>query len=127
MRPLRCRRGATGVRRSVLGRFSVTGDEEDKGVFKTPSLRNWKGTEPFMHDGSIATMEDIVDFYSDPPLPKVGESELDALELDEDEKSDLLGFLQTLNGPWPDLSGYVKVWEDLLLDESAASVQSASE
>lgn len=95
------------------GRFTITAQAEDKGSFKTPSLRNWKGREPFMHDGRFAGMRDVLQFYSDPPQPEVGESELDPLELDDDEIEDLIAFLDTLNGAWPDLSGYAAVWEKL--------------
>ncbi|ETX02356.1 MAG: hypothetical protein ETSY2_35705 [Candidatus Entotheonella gemina] len=97
-----------------LGRFVVTQQAEDQGSFKTPSLRNWKGREPFMHDGRFASMREVLQFYSDPPAPEVGESELDPLELEEDEIADLLAFLETLNGAWPDLSGYAAAWEKLV-------------
>ena len=102
-----------------LGRFAVTKAAEDQGSFKTPSLRNWKGREPFMHDGRFASMRDVLLFYSDPPAPKVGESELDPLELDEDEIADLLAFLDTLNGAWPDLSSYAAAWETLAAPSQA--------
>lgn len=95
------------------GRFVITQQEADQGSFKTPSLRNWSGREPFMHDGRFASMRDVLQFYSDPPAPEVGESELDPLEFDSDEITDLLAFLETLNGAWPDLLGYATVWEKL--------------
>ncbi len=97
-----------------LGRFVVTQQAEDQGSFKTPSLRTWKGREPFMHTGRFASMRDVLQFYSDPPEPQVGESELDPLELDEDDITDLLAFLDTLNGSWPDLSGYERAWKKLV-------------
>ncbi|ETW93866.1 MAG: hypothetical protein ETSY1_37345 [Candidatus Entotheonella factor] len=97
-----------------LGRFVITQQPEDQGSFKTPSLRNWKGREPFMHDGRFASMRDVLAFYSNPPAPQVGESELDPLELDDDEITDLLAFLETLNGAWPDLSFYAAAWEKLI-------------
>ncbi len=97
-----------------FGRFAITQQPEDRGSFKTPSLRNWKGREPFMHDGRFASMRDVLQFYSDPPTPQVGESELDPLELETDEITDLLAFLDTLNGSWPDLSGYATAWEKLV-------------
>ena len=46
------------------GRFTVTGVERDRGAFKTPTLREVARTGPYMHDGSFATLEDVVDFYS---------------------------------------------------------------
>jgi cytochrome c peroxidase len=96
-----------------LGRFSITQQAEDQGSFKTPSLRNWKGREPFMHDGRFASIRDVLHYYSEPPRPEVGGSELDPLELEHDEITDLLAFLETLNGTWPDLSVYATVWETL--------------
>lgn len=96
------------------GRHQVTGLEEDKGRFKTPSLRNWKGGEPFMHDGRFATMAEVIDFYADPPAPLVGKSELDPLRLGERDKRDLLAFMEALNGPPPDLSPFAAAWQALL-------------
>ncbi len=107
----------TGKARDA-GRYAVTGDAADRGRFKVPSLRNWRGTEPFMHDGSFATMAEVLDFYSEPPPPELGESELDPLELDADEKSDLLMFLETLNGDWPDLAAYPARWRQSVSGDS---------
>ena len=45
------------------GRFGVTGEETDRGRFKTPTLREIARTAPYMHDGSLATLEDVVKFY----------------------------------------------------------------
>ena len=45
------------------GRFGMTRAEVDLGSFRTPSLRNVAITAPYMHDGSLATLEDVVDFY----------------------------------------------------------------
>src|SRR6266849_3185267 len=47
-----------------LGRFAVTNKDLDRGRFKTPTLRNVALTAPYMHDGSLATLEDVVDFYN---------------------------------------------------------------
>lgn len=96
------------------GRYAITGDEEDRGRFKTPSLRNWKGSEPFMHDGRFASLEEVIDFYADPPPPEVGESELDPLRFSERDKRDLLAFMEALNGAWPDLAPYERAWQQLL-------------
>ena len=97
-----------------LGRYNVTKREDDKGAFKVPSLRNWKGREPFMHDGRFKTLGEVIDHYSDPPPAKVGESELDPLDLTAAEKGDLLAFLDALNGDWPDLSVFEKTWKELV-------------
>ncbi|MEO6066004.1 MAG: cytochrome c peroxidase [Lysobacterales bacterium] len=46
-----------------LGRFALTGDAQDRGAFRTPSLRNVAARAPFMHNGGLATLEQVVDFY----------------------------------------------------------------
>ena len=46
------------------GRFAVTGKEADRGAFKTPTLREVALTAPYMHDGSIATLENVIEFYT---------------------------------------------------------------
>ncbi len=102
-----------------LGRFMVTGEERDRGAFKTPSLRNWRGTEPFMHDGRFASMEDVIDFYMETPASQVGRSELDPLNFRERDRNDLLAFMDALNGDWPDLSPHQAVWQ-ALVDETAS-------
>lgn len=83
-----------------LGRFEVTGEEADRGAFKTPTLRNVAQTAPYMHDGSIATLEEIIDFYDAGGLanewldPLLGVP----LGLTPEEKADLLEFLRALTG-----------------------------
>lgn len=96
------------------GRYAVTKDEAEMGMFKTPSLRNWKGREPFMHDGRFATLRDVVDFYSEPRDSGMGETEIDPLELGDDEKADLLAFMEALNGSWPDLERFEAAWRKLI-------------
>jgi len=96
------------------GRAIVTGVDEDRGLFKTPSLRNWRGKEPFMHDGRFATMAEVLAYYTDPPAPEVGESELDPLGFSARDQADLLAFMDALNGEWPDLAPYARAWDDLL-------------
>ncbi len=81
------------------GRFGVTGEESDRGRFKTPTLREIARTAPYMHDGSITTLEDVVEFYdrggsSNPYL----DPEIRPLSLTEDEKLALLAFLGALSG-----------------------------
>ena len=70
-----------------------------RGDFKTPTLREVARTAPYMHDGSLQTLEDVVDFYSDggrknPYL----DPELRPLKLTDDEKTALAAFLQSLTG-----------------------------
>lgn len=84
---------------SDVGRFEVTLDPADSWAYRTPSLRNVALTAPYMHDGSLATLEDVVEFYDrggidnprkDPLLKPLG--------LAADEKKALVAFLKSLTG-----------------------------
>jgi cytochrome c peroxidase len=82
-----------------LGRFTVTGKDADRGAFKTPTLREVSRTAPYMHDGSLATLEAVVDHYDrggirNPHLT----TELRPLGLTPDEKRALVAFLESLTG-----------------------------
>ena len=46
------------------GRFRLTGDQNDLALFKVPSLRNLKYTAPYMHDGSIQSLDEVIDHYN---------------------------------------------------------------
>lgn len=82
------------------GRFAVTGREQDRGAFKTPTLLNIAQTAPYMHDGSLPTLEAVVDFYD-----RGGDSAASVhpfirpLGLTTQEKQDLVAFLHALTGP----------------------------
>ena len=70
------------------------------GQWRTPSLRNLTLTAPYMHDGSLATLKEVVDYYSDidpARLHSKGESILKPLDLDEKSRLDLVKFLETLS------------------------------
>lgn len=95
------------------GRAAISGDDYDLGAFKTPSLRNWRGREPFMHDGRFETLDEVLDFYNEPKDEAVGETELDPLGLTDQDHADLKTFLETLNGAWPDLAPYEAAWKAL--------------
>jgi cytochrome c peroxidase len=83
-----------------LGRYDVTKVEVDRGAFKTPTLRNVTETAPYMHDGSEATLAEVIDFYDRGGLPNPSLSkEIRPLGLTADEKADLLAFLEALTGP----------------------------
>jgi cytochrome c peroxidase len=78
-----------------LGRFTQSKLEGDKGAFRTPSLRDVALTAPYMHDGSQATLEDVIEFYNkganrNPYL----DEELFPLNLTDQEKTDLATFLK---------------------------------
>ncbi|MDA2931023.1 cytochrome-c peroxidase, partial [Acidobacteria bacterium AH-259-O06] len=81
------------------GRFKVTGKKEDQGAFKTPTLREIAQTPPYMHDGSIATLEQVIEFYNrgGNPNPYL-DPELRPLQLTAEEKKSLLAFLRALSG-----------------------------
>ncbi len=70
------------------------------GEFKVPSLRNLKLTAPYMHNGSLATLRDVVRHYSELDLDRLhadGERILKPLRLNEQESGDLLAFLESLS------------------------------
>lgn len=85
-----------------LGRYNVTGNPSDIGRFKTPTLRNIALSAPYMHDNRYATLEEVVDFYSeglqqspyvDPLMQKIGQG---GAQLTVADKADLVAFLKTL-------------------------------
>ena len=85
-----------------LGRFEITLDPADRYAFKTPSLRNVARTAPYMHDGSLATLEEVVDFYDRGGGGAPDKSQLlSALHLGSDEKRALVAFLRSLTGASP--------------------------
>jgi cytochrome c peroxidase len=82
-----------------LGRFLVTAKDEDRGAFKTPTLREIAWTAPYMHDGSLATLDAVVDFYSDGGRQNPGiDPEIRSLHLAVEEKQALVAFLNSLSG-----------------------------
>lgn len=82
-----------------LGRYEITKNEADKGAFKTPTLRNVALTAPYMHDGSDATLMDVIEFYNKGGIknPHLA-AEIKPLNLSERDKRDLLAFLESLTG-----------------------------
>lgn len=82
-----------------VGRFEVTGAQADLGAFKTPGLREVAITGPYMHDGSLATLEDVVEFYDNGGEPNPAlDPDMQKLNLTEQEKQDLVEFMKALNG-----------------------------
>jgi cytochrome c peroxidase len=83
------------------GRYEVTKKKEDLGKFKVPGLRNVAITAPYMHDGSFATLKDVIEYYSDPyqfvqkPI-NMDTTLLKPLLFTADEKADLEAFLFSL-------------------------------
>ena len=91
--------GGAGTGFSDDGRAIITGRAEDLGVFKTPTLREVARTSPYMHDGSFATLNAVVDFYSDGGRPNQNlDGEIHPLHLTTVEKQALIAFLESLSG-----------------------------
>ena len=83
-----------------LGRYNVTKKEQDKGAFKTPTLRNIAASAPYFHDGSAKTLEAVIEYYDkggikNPSLSK----EMKPLNLTAQERADLAAFLKSLSCP----------------------------
>ena len=80
------------------GRFRLTQKESDVAMFKTPSLRNVGFTSPYMHDGSITTLTEVVNHYNSGGRNHIHKSNLIMpLGLTENEKKALVAFLHTLD------------------------------
>ncbi len=96
------------------GLYAFTGEPTDMGAFKPPTLRNIAVTAPYMHDGSIETLEEIVEHYStggrvDSPI---AHHQMRTFSLKDDELADMVAFLESLTDeaflsdpahgdPWP--------------------------
>lgn len=79
------------------GRMRITLNPQDNGKFKTPSLRNVELTAPYMHDGSIATLEEVIEHFNSGGVGHpVQDSRIQPLNLTIAEKEDLLAFLRSL-------------------------------
>lgn len=87
------------------GHYEISGDQLDYGKFKSPTLRNIEYTAPYMHDGRFATLEEVVDFYSeglqpsptvDPLMKKLSTG---GVQLTSEEKAALVAFMKTLSDP----------------------------
>lgn len=101
--------GKGGYPKDNTGLFEFTGKADDMGKFKVPTLRNIELTAPYMHDGSIATLEEVIEHYkaggrtittgeykgigSDNPHKS---SFVRGFDLTEQEKADLIAFLRSL-------------------------------
>lgn len=86
-----------GLANRAGGLFEITGADEDFGKFKAPTLRNIAVTAPYMHDGSVPTLEAVLDDYAAGGRDQRNKSELiHGFTLTADDKRDLIAFLQTL-------------------------------
>ena len=83
-----------------IGRQAVTMRAGDRGKFKVPGLRNVEASAPYMHDGSLASLEDVVELYDRGGNGDVTTDPLiRPLALSPDEKADLVAFLRSLTDP----------------------------
>jgi len=88
---------------SELGRFAVSDEWRDMGAFKTPTLRNIALTAPYMHDGSLKTLPEVIKFYNnggrinkDDPVNGFQSGGIRPLNLSEQQMNDLMLFLVSL-------------------------------
>jgi cytochrome c peroxidase len=82
-----------------LGRFLVTGKDDDRGAFKTPTLREIEHTGPYMHDGRFKTLEEVVEHYDQGGIKNEHlNSRIKPLKLSKQDKQDLVAFLKALSG-----------------------------
>jgi cytochrome c peroxidase len=80
------------------GRFRITQQLQDIGKFKVPTLRNIAFTAPYMHDGSITTLEEVVEHYNSGGKNHSNKNSLiKPLNLSLQEKLDLISFLKSLS------------------------------
>jgi cytochrome c peroxidase len=89
-----------------LGRFAVTQELSDLGAFRTPTLRNIELTAPYLHDGTVATLEEVVQFYNNggrltesEPVPELLDGGIRPLNLSEQQQADLVEFMKALTNP----------------------------
>jgi cytochrome c peroxidase len=91
--------GYKNGRNSDVGRYGVTKKQNDMGAFLTPTLRNVAKTPPYLHDGSVKTLPQVVELYDrggnrNPHL----DPKMKPLRLSAREKADLVAFMQSLTG-----------------------------
>jgi len=93
---------AMDVEEPDLGRYTVTNTEMDKGAFKTPTIRNVALSAPYMHDGSQATLEEVVEHYNKGGVPNPHLSDkVVKLNLDKQQVADLVEFMKACTGAFP--------------------------
>ena len=91
-----------------LGRYAITKKPEDWGAFKTPTIRGAVYTAPYMHDGSQATLEEVMEWYSHEGLDNKNldyrYKRIEGEELTEQDKKDLVEFIKACSGPLPQVA-----------------------
>jgi cytochrome c peroxidase len=109
---------------SDLGRYLVTRTPADIGAFRTPDLRNLLVTQPYFHDGSAATLWDVVAHFNrggvrNPYL----DPEIVPLDLSKADEDDLVAFLATLTSPEYAAAAKVEYQRQFELSRGAASAR----
>lgn len=95
----------TGPLKEDVGRYAVTKRESDRGAFKTSSLRSIALTAPYMHTGGFKTLEEVMEFYNKGGEPVTGKDAfMTALNLTDQEKKDLVEFMNSLTGELKNMS-----------------------
>lgn len=95
----------TNADKPDLGRFVVTKEEKDKGAFKTPTVRNVALSAPYMHDGSLRTLEEVVEHYNKGGNPNKWLSDkMLPLKLTPQAKLDLVEFMRACTGSFPQIA-----------------------
>lgn len=90
----------SGERDADLGRYEVTEDPADRWMFRTTPLRNVAMTPPYMHDGSLHTLRDVIAFYNSGGPGHAGQDpRIRPLNLTDNEMADLEAFLASLTSP----------------------------
>lgn len=81
-----------------VGRMLVTDDEADRGKFRTPGLRMLEQTAPYMHDGSLGTLEEVVEFYREGGRANANLSpRIKPIRLSDRDASNLVAFLKAMS------------------------------
>ncbi len=95
--------GLSTIDKNDLGRYIITLQDTDKYKFKVPSLRNIGFTSPYMHNGSLQSLNDVLDYYAsgikdttgiDPLLKENGKA---GIAMNSEEKQNIIAFLKTLD------------------------------
>jgi len=82
-----------------VGRHRVTEEDKDRGAFKTPTLRDVSQSGPYFHNGSVETLAEAVDFMvgGGQDNPSLDRENLKPADLSDEEKADLIAFLESLD------------------------------
>lgn len=89
-----------GIDNGDLGRYELDQQKELKGAFKTPGLRNIVFSAPYMHDGSLGSLQEVIEHYNTGAVGIADVSPLiKPLKLNEQEKADLVAFMGALTDP----------------------------